>query len=93
MSLDHYAALGVQPNASFEAIKSAYRRNAAKYHPDKNPDPAAPARFREIQVAYEVLSDTTRRAAYDEHRQRSLIDNPLEIAREIAAKYLKETLS
>ena len=90
MSLhDHYAKLGVQPNASIDAIKAAYRRNATKYHPDRNPAPDAAARFREIQVAYEVLSDAERRKAYDDYRQRSLIDNPLEVAQEIAAKYLQ----
>lgn len=90
MSLhDHYAKLGVQPNASIDTIKAAYRRNATKYHPDRNPAPDTAARFREIQVAYEVLSDAERRKAYDDYRQRSLIDNPLEVAQEIAAKYLQ----
>ncbi|MBM5574598.1 MULTISPECIES: DnaJ domain-containing protein [Deefgea] len=90
MSLhDHYARLGVQPNASIEQIKSAYRRNATKFHPDRNPAPDAAARFREIQVAYEVLSDSEKRKAYDDYRQRSLIDDPLAVAQEITAKYLQ----
>lgn len=93
MSLhDHYAKLGVQPNASIDAIKAAYRRNATQYHPDRNPAPDAATRFREIQEAYEVLSDAERRKAYDDYRQRSLIDNPLEVAQEIAAKYLQGVL-
>ncbi len=93
MSLhDHYAKLGIQPNASIDAIKAAYRRNATKYHPDRNSAPDAPARFREIQEAYDVLSDAERRKAYDDYRQRSLIDNPLEVAQEIAAKYLQGVL-
>jgi DnaJ-class molecular chaperone len=90
MSLhDHYARLGVQPNASIEQIKSAYRRNATKFHPDRNPATDAAARFREIQVAYEVLSDSEKRKAYDDYRQRSLIDDPLAVAQEITAKYLQ----
>lgn len=90
MSLhDHYARLGVQPNASIEQIKSAYRRNATKFHPDRNPAPDAAARFREIQVAYEVLSDSEKRKAYDDYRQRSLIDDPLAVAQVITAKYLQ----
>ncbi|MCB5196910.1 DnaJ domain-containing protein [Deefgea salmonis] len=90
MSLhDHYAQLGVQPNASIELIKAAYRRNATKFHPDRNAAPDAAARFREIQVAYEVLSDSEKRKAYDDYRQRSLIDDPLAIAQEISAKYLQ----
>ncbi|QBC42148.1 molecular chaperone DnaJ [Iodobacter fluviatilis] len=93
LNSDHYAKLGVPPNASIDLIKSAYRKNAAKFHPDKNPDPAAPARFREIQEAYEVLSDVTRRKAYDNYRQRSLIDNPLEIAQEISAFYIQGILN
>ncbi|WP_297574663.1 DnaJ domain-containing protein [uncultured Deefgea sp.] len=90
MSLhDHYAQLGVQPNASIELIKAAYRRNATQFHPDRNAAPDAAARFREIQVAYEVLSDSEKRKAYDDYRQRSLIDDPLAIAQEISAKYLQ----
>lgn len=89
---DHYSALGVSPNASLELIKSAYRRKAAQYHPDRNAAPDAPARFREAQAAYEVLSDPAGRKAYDDFRQRSLIDDPLPAAREIWETYIQGVL-
>ena len=90
---DHYARLGVASSASAEAIKAAYRKKAAQYHPDKNPSPDAAARFREVQQAYEVLGDAQRRKDYDDYRQRSLIEDPLPVAREIAAKYIEEAIN
>lgn len=90
---DHYEKLGVSPAASAEAIKLAYRKKAAQYHPDRNPAPEAALRFREVQDAYEVLSDPERRQAYDEFRQKSLIDDPLAVAQALAASYLKGILS
>ena len=89
---DHYARLGVSPDVAPEAIKAAYRTKAAQYHPDKNPSPDAAARFREAQEAYEVLSDPAKRKAYDEHRHRSLIEDPLPVAFEIAGQYIQEVL-
>ena len=89
---DHYASLGVPPNETADLIKAAYRKKAAQYHPDKNPSPDAAARFREVQEAYEVLSDAARRKAYDEYRQRSLIENPLAVARDIAGTYIQEAI-
>ncbi len=89
---DHYAKLGVSPAATPELIKAAYRKKAAQYHPDKNPSPDAAARFREVQEAYEVLSDGERRKAYDDYRQRSLIEDPLSVARELADKYIQEVI-
>ena len=63
---DYYEVLGVARGASDDQIKSAYRRLARKYHPDLNPgDPQADARFKELGEAYEVLSDATKRQAYD----------------------------
>jgi DnaJ-class molecular chaperone len=89
---DHYARLGISPGTSADLIKAAYRKKAAQYHPDKNPSPDAGARFREVQEAYEVLSDTERRKAYDDYRQRSLIEDPMAVARDIAGKYIKEAI-
>jgi DnaJ-class molecular chaperone len=49
-------------------------------------------RFREVQEAYEVLSDPVRRKAYDDYRQRSLIEDPLAVAWDISGKYIQEAL-
>ncbi|MGH2727676.1 MAG: DnaJ domain-containing protein, partial [Actinomycetota bacterium] len=65
MATDHYEVLGVERGASSEEIKRAYRRLARQYHPDANPDPAAAERIKEINVAYEVLSDPAKRERYD----------------------------
>jgi curved DNA-binding protein len=63
---DYYRTLGVEKNATEKEIKSAFRKLARQHHPDVNPDdPQAEARFKEINEAYEVLSDTEKRAKYD----------------------------
>ena len=64
---DYYDVLGVDKSADATAIKKAYRKLAMKYHPDKNPgDKAAEEKFKEINEAYEVLSDETKRRNYDQ---------------------------
>ncbi|MEM6650459.1 MAG: molecular chaperone DnaJ, partial [Pseudomonadota bacterium] len=66
MAQDYYQLLGVERSADGPAIKSAFRKLAMKYHPDRNPgDEAAEAKFKEINEAYEILSDEQKRAAYD----------------------------
>jgi curved DNA-binding protein len=65
---DYYEILGVARDATPEAIKKAYRGLARKYHPDVNPgDKSAEGRFKEVQSAYDVLSDQEKRALYDRH--------------------------
>src|SRR5215213_5749523 len=67
---DYYAALGVAPNASDQEIKQAYRTLARQHHPDVNPgDKAAEDRFKEVNEAYQALSDAERRRKYDQMRQ------------------------
>ena len=63
---DHYEVLGVERKASAAEIKSAYRRLALQYHPDRNPgNRAAEEKFKEISFAYAVLGDEEKRAHYD----------------------------
>ncbi len=67
MSNSLYETLGVSEKASADEIKKAYRRLARKYHPDINKDPGAEDKFKEINAAYEILSDEKKRAQYDRH--------------------------
>src|SRR6202165_4782489 len=63
---DYYEVLGVSRTCSAEELKRAYRKLALQFHPDRNPnDPQSEARFKEINEAYEVLSDQAKRQRYD----------------------------
>lgn len=64
--MDYYKVLGIERNATQEEIKSAYRKLAMKYHPDRNPgDKEAETKFKQVQEAYETLDDLTRKTRYD----------------------------
>src|SRR4051795_3955417 len=63
---DLYKVLGVSKSASAEELKQAHRKLVRRYHPDRNPgDAAAEERFKEVQAAYDVLSDPDKRKQYD----------------------------
>jgi DnaJ-class molecular chaperone len=67
MAADYYETLGVKRDASEEEIKRAYRKLARQYHPDRNPgDKQAETKFKEVQKAYDVLSDKKKRTQYDQ---------------------------
>lgn len=67
MAKSLYETLEVSENATPEEIKKAYRKLARKYHPDVNKDPKAEDKFKEINAAYEVLSDATKKQQYDQY--------------------------
>ena len=89
---DHYAALGLGSDATLADVKKAFRQQASLHHPDRNAAAGAPARFRAVQEAYEVLADAAKRQAYDDNRRRNLLDSPLDTAREIWQDYFNRLL-
>ncbi|MFH4976324.1 hypothetical protein AB6A40_003033 [Gnathostoma spinigerum] len=65
-NVDFYEVLGVEKNATEQQIKNSYRKLALKYHPDRNPgDQAAAEKFKQVSIAYAVLSDPNKRKKYD----------------------------
>ncbi|KAL2524212.1 DNAJ heat shock family protein [Abeliophyllum distichum] len=74
MGVDYYKILQVDKNATDEDLKKAYRKLAMKWHPDKNPNKKveAEAKFKQISEAYEVLSDSQKRAIYDQYGEEGL---------------------
>src|ERR1700737_4525764 len=65
---DYYELLGVARKASAKDIRTAFRKLARKYHPDLNPgDKSSEEKFKQLQEAYDVLSDTKKRQMYDQH--------------------------
>ena len=85
---DYYAVLGLASKATLAEIKTTYRKMASQFHPDKNAASDAPAKFRKVQEAYEILSDVDKRRTYDENRRRSLLDSPIDTAHEIWQYYI-----
>lgn len=67
MTKSLYETLGVSPSASADEIKRAYRKLARQYHPDINKEPGAEEKFKEINAAYEILSDEQKRKQYDQY--------------------------
>ncbi|HOY01517.1 DnaJ domain-containing protein [Zoogloea sp.] len=90
---DPYETLGISPTAAADDIKTAYRKAARLYHPDRNPEPGAADRFRLIQAAYDILSDDAKRRDYDALRRRNLIDDPLQEATSLWASYIEKVIS
>lgn len=72
MGKDYYDALGIKKGASEDEIKKAYRKQALKYHPDKNKSPGAEDKFKEIAEAYDVLSDPKKKDIYDRFGEEGL---------------------
>tara|TARA_Y100001963_G_C6793133_1_gene456796 strand:+ start:162 stop:1205 length:1044 start_codon:yes stop_codon:yes gene_type:complete len=62
---EYYQTLGIKKDASQKEIKAAFRKLAVKYHPDKNQEPGAEEKFKEISEAYDILSDSEKRKSYD----------------------------
>ena len=89
---DHYTTLGLNSAATLADIKKAFRQRASFYHPDRNMADDAAARFRAVQEASDVLSDLEKRQAYDDNRRRSLLDDPIDSAREIWQAYFKSVV-
>ena len=89
---DHYTTLSLNSAVTLADIKKAFRQKASFYHPDRNTADDAAARFRSVQEAYDVLSDPEKRQVYDDNRRRSLLDDPIETAREIWQTYFKSAV-
>uniref|UniRef100_A0AC34R6K6 J domain-containing protein n=1 Tax=Panagrolaimus sp. JU765 TaxID=591449 RepID=A0AC34R6K6_9BILA len=72
MGKDYYKILGIAKGATEDEIKKAYRKMALKYHPDKNKDPGAETKFKEVAEAYDVLSDAKKKEIYDKYGEEGL---------------------
>jgi DnaJ-class molecular chaperone len=85
---DYYEILGLKKNATDKEIKQAYRRLARQYHPDVNPgNKSAETRFKEMNAAYEVLSDRTKRQKYDKYGDKWQYADQIEQAQREQAQY------
>ena len=73
---DYYEILGIEKSASAKEIKSAYRKLAKQYHPDRNKQEGAESKFKEVQEAYEILSDERKKAAYDQYGHAGILFAP-----------------
>lgn len=73
MGKDYYKTLGISKGATEEDIKKAYKKQALKWHPDKNKSASAEEKFKEIAEAYEVLSDPKKREIYDQYGEEGTV--------------------
>lgn len=79
MGKDYYKILGIVKGAADEDIKKAYRKQALKWHPDKNKAANAEEKFKEIAEAYDVLSDPKKREIYDQYGEEGRIISPIQM--------------
>jgi molecular chaperone DnaJ len=87
--MDYYYVLGILPKATPEEIKVAYRKMAAKYHPDRNVGISdADHKFKVAKEAYEVLSDPELRQSYDQAQSSQILSDPVATAKEIWENFL-----
>ena len=92
MAGNFYDILGVKRDATDKDIKQAYRRMARKYHPDVNPgNKSAESRFKEINAAYEVLSDAEKRKKYDKYGDKWQYADQMDQAAQQQAQYREYT--
>lgn len=83
MGKDYYDILGIKKSASEDEIKKAYRKQALKYHPDKNKSPGAEDKFKEIAEAYDVLSDPKKKDIYDRFGEEGEFNRLLSVTLEV----------
>ena len=72
MGKDYYKILNITKGSSDDEIKKAYRKLALKYHPDKNKQPGAEEKFKEVAEAYEILSDPQKKEIFDKYGEEGL---------------------
>lgn len=86
MGKDYYEILGIKKGASEDDIKKAYRKQALRYHPDKNKSPGAEEKFKEIAEAYDVLSEPKKKDIYDRFGEEGKFSKSCNIAGPIIVK-------
>lgn len=90
---DYYAILELDKNASLDDIKTSFKRLGRQYHPDKNKEPGAEEKFKEIAEAYSILSDETKRRNYDRYKTTSDLRGAEWFVREVEMFFSKENIT